>query len=201
MTTVEAGLRAAVSAVAGGVPATGELPLRWGPFFARLDGGADDGFTLALELIYEGYLVHYRTGRVAPDALTDRRAALLAGDVLYARGLHLIAARGDVVSVSLLARLMAACSYLRSLEAPFAADDALWAYTMAALTAARAGLPPAQAAAYFDALDEEFSRGAPVDVPVTAAVAAAALGLADPAPLEAEFASLLAGETPGVAAG
>jgi hypothetical protein len=187
--SVEASLRA-VAAPFIVEPAAGPVALRWGPLFTALDGGDDPVFVEAIELIYEGYLVHYRTGRLALIAPEDRQTALLAGDVFYARGLRLIAARGDVDSVALLTRLMSACSCLRSLRAPFAADDALWAYTVAAVAAVRAGVSPAEAGAFFDEVDAELAGGAPADLPVRAAVAAAALGLPDPAPLEVAFASI-----------
>ena len=38
--------------------------LRWGPLFAALDGSWDDDYVHAVELIYEGYLLHYRESRV-----------------------------------------------------------------------------------------------------------------------------------------
>ena len=187
--SVKASLRA-VAAPFIVEPAAGPVVLRWGPLFAVLDGGDDPVFVEAIELIYEGYLVHYRTGRLALIAPEDRETALLAGDVFYARGLRLIATRGDVDSVALLARLMSACSCLRSVLAPFADDDALWAYTMAALAAVRAAVSPAEVGAFFDEIDAELGGGAPADVPCRAAAAAAALGLRDPAPLAAAFASI-----------
>lgn len=199
--TVEASLRAVAAPFAGdpaGTPPRGgddpagaSVELRWGPLFAALDGGGDETFVAAIELIWEGYLVHYRSGRLAPIAAGDRQTALLAGDVFYARGLRLVAARGDVASVELLTRLMSACSCLRALSAPFADDDALWVYTVAALAAVRAGAPPRAAAAFFDALDAEFVVGTPADVAARSAAAAATLGLSDPAPLQAAFASIL----------
>ena len=81
------------------------------------------------------------TARAAPwrSRRSDLETRLLAGDCFYARGLRGIAARGDADAVGLLARLMAACSYLRSAGAPFSADDALWAYTTAGLVAQHAG--------------------------------------------------------------
>jgi hypothetical protein len=197
--TVEATLRAvaapfAVRPVSEGEagPATdgSDVALRWGPLFATLDGRGDDGYVEAIELIYEGYLLHYRSDRLGLVDEGDRQTALLAGDVFYARGLDLIAARGDVGSVALLTRLMSACSCLRSLGSPFAADDALWAYTMAGLAALRAGVPSERASAFFDELDAELGSGAPAGVPGRAAAAAAALGLPDPAPLDAAFATL-----------
>lgn len=185
---VEATLRAVAAPFAeAGPPPTGGVTLRWGPLFAALDGGADDGYVEAIELIYEGYLLHYRRDRLGLVAEGDRQTALLAGDVFYARGLDAIAARGDVGSVALLTRLMSACTCLRSLAAPFAADDALWVYTMAGLAALRAGVSQQRSAAFFDELDDELKTGAPADVPRRAAAAAAALGLPDPAPLDMAF--------------
>jgi hypothetical protein len=184
---VEASLRAVAAPFDGGRPGA-PVDLRWGPLFAAVDGRSDGTFVEAIELIYEGYLVHYRAGRLAAIAAGDRQTALLAGDVFYARGLRLVAARGDVASVALLTRLMSACSCLRTLAAPFADDDALWAYTVAALAAVRVGTPPAKAGAFFDEIDAELAEGAPADVPPRAAAAAAALGLPDPTPLAAAFA-------------
>jgi len=185
-TPVEAALRA-VAAPLALVEATAPVDLRWGPLFAALDRRDDGAFLEAIELIYEGYLVHYRTGRLATIAADDRQTALLAGDVFYAHGLRTIANRGDVHSVALLTRLMSACSCLRSLAEPFAVDDALWAYTMAALAAVRAGVPPAEAGAFFDEIDAELGMGAPADALARAAAAAAALHLPHPAPLATAF--------------
>jgi hypothetical protein len=47
---------------------------------------------------------------------------------------------------------MATCSYLRTTGAPFAADDALWAYATAGLAAQHGGDEPAVVAALFDDL-------------------------------------------------
>jgi len=76
--------------------------------FSRL--GPDD-HALALETIYEGYLVHYGRSRLfAPD---DRDTALLLGDYLYAHGLARVAETGDVKAVSDLAELISRCAQLR----------------------------------------------------------------------------------------
>ena len=92
------------------------VELRWGPLFEDLDGQGETEYASAVELIYEGYLLHYRESRAClPGAA--REHSLLAGDFFYARGLRLIAARGDAAAVGLLARLMASCSYLRSVGA------------------------------------------------------------------------------------
>jgi len=203
-TRVEASLRAvaasfaAVGLVAPGAPggsvddppASAGIELRWGLLFAALDRRGDDRFVEAVELIYEGYLLHYRSDRLGLVDEGDRQTALLAGDVFYARGLDLIAARGDVGSVALLTRLMSACSCLRSLHAPFSDDDALWAYTTAGLAALRVGAPAASVGAFFDDLDAALAGGAPADVSRRAASAAAALVLPDPAPLDAAFVAL-----------
>ena len=133
-----AGLSAA--GLAFGPPAAAPAALRWGPLFEALDGGGDDDYVTAVELIYEGYLLPLSREPRQRSAGGARETTLLAGDFFYARGLRLIAARGDADAVGLLARLMAACSQLRSAGAPFADDDALWAYTMGGLAALRAGI-------------------------------------------------------------
>ena len=118
---------------------------------------ADVAFAVDIELIYEGYLLHYRESRALALAPGDLETRLLAGDCFYARGLRGIAARGDADAVGLLARLMAACSYLRSAGAPFAADDALWAYTTAGLVAAaRRRRARRRVAALFDDVEAGF---------------------------------------------
>ncbi len=180
-----------------GAPGSGAPELRWGSLFDALDGGDDAAYVTAVELIYEGYLCHYRESRVAAIDAGDRAAALLAGDFLYARGLRLIAARGDADAVGLLARLMAACSHLRSAGAQFTDDDALWAHTMGGLAALRAGANGAHVAAPFDLLDEAVAAGRPLDVPAAAAAAVPGLGLRDTAPLEAVLRAVQPTDTGG----
>ena len=176
-----------------GPPAASPPALCWGALFDELDGDDDTGYVTAIELIYEGYLFHYRQSRVcAADAAAGRENALLAGDFLYARGLRLVAARGDVAAVGLLTRLMAACSCLRSVQAPFAADDALWAYTVAGLAALRHG-GAAGAEGLFERLDAALFGGAGADVPALARREAAGLGLRDAAPLERALAAVPTG--------
>jgi len=183
---VTAGLSAAGQAFGPSVasPAT----LRWGPLFDALDGDGDGDYVTAVELIYEGYLFHYRRSRVSETPAEARETALLAGDFFYARGLRLVAARGDAEAVGLLARLMAACSQLRSVGAPFAADDALWAYTMGGLAALRGGTPPATVAGLFTRFDAAVAGGAAVDAPSLVRAGVRRLGLRDAAPLERELA-------------
>jgi hypothetical protein len=179
---VIAGLSAA--GLAFGAPAAAPVTLRWGPLFDALDGDGNGDYVTAVELIYEGYLFHYRRSRVSETPADARETTLLAGDFFYARGLRLIAERGDAEAVGLLARLMAACSQLRSIGAPFAADDALWAYTMGGLAALRAGAPTATAAGLFERFDAAVAEGTAVDVRGMARAEARRLGLRDAAPLE-----------------
>jgi hypothetical protein len=189
-----AGVAAALAAAAeafGAEPVTAPTP-RWGALYARLGRDARPGasasgdFSAAIELIYEGYLLHYREPRAVVMAHADLAGRLLAGDFFYARGLRSIAALGDIDSVGLLARLMATCSYLRAVDAPFDADDALWAYTMGGLAAQHAGVPAEACAALFDEIDAGLDEPL-ADVRAAAARAAHTLDLADPGPLLAEL--------------
>ena len=157
---VPAGLTAAGAAF--GPPAAGRPPFA-GACCSPRSTAATTAFARAIELIYEGYLFHYRESRVTPAA-GDRETALLAGDCFYARGLRVIAARGDADAVGLLARLMAACSYLRSVGAPFAADDALWAYDHGGARGAAPGADPRRWAGLFDQVDDGLANGAAMDV-------------------------------------
>ena len=189
MLDLAAGVAAALAAAGeafGPAPAAAPHP-RWGALYVELDDGADEAFAVDIELIYEGYLLHYRESRALALAADDLETRLLAGDCFYARGLRGIAARGDADAVGLLARLMAACSYLRSAGAPFAADDALWAYTTAGLVAEHAGAEPASVAALFDDVEAGFHADPPGAVPAAVAAAVARLTLSDPAPLRREL--------------
>jgi hypothetical protein len=188
---VTAGLSAA--GLAFGPPVATPAALRWGPLLDAL-GGDDDAYVTAVELIYEGYLFHYRRSRVSETPADARETTLLAGDFFYARGLRLVAARGDAAAVGLLARLMASCSYLRSLGADYAPDDNLWAYTAAGLAALRAGTDPAAIATLFDEADEALAGDRVAAVGALVRTAVPRLALADPAPLLAALpASILTG--------
>jgi hypothetical protein len=169
--------------------ATGAPALRWGLLFDALDGDGDQGYVTAIELIYEGYLYHYRESRVSAPVDDGHATALLAGDYFYARGLRLIAARGDAQAVGLLARLMAACSYLRGTTAPFADDAAVWAYTMGGLAALRRGVPASTAAAFFERFDAAVADEVTIEVRALARASARRLGLRDTAPLDVELAA------------
>ncbi|MGA8364991.1 MAG: hypothetical protein WB709_10785 [Solirubrobacteraceae bacterium] len=58
-------------------------------------------YELLVEMIYEGYLLHYGAGRVVTPAEAD--LGLLAGDRLYALGLARLVALGDTEAVAELA--------------------------------------------------------------------------------------------------
>jgi len=183
-----AGVAAALAAAGeafGPAPAAVPEP-RWGALYAELESGGDEAYATDIELIYEGYLLHYRESRALALAAGDLETRLLAGDCFYARGLRGIAARGDAQAVGLLARLMASCSYLRSTGTPFAADDALWAYTTAGLVALHRGAAPASVDALFDDVEAGF-HAPPADVPAAVRAAAGRLDLHDPAPLWREL--------------
>lgn len=183
---VERELRAAGEAF--GSPSAAPLILRWSPLLAALDETSDTAYLTAIELIYEGYLFHYRESRLCAGAPGKHETALLAGDFLYARGLRLIAARGDVGAVDLLARLMAVCSNLRGAKAPFSADDALWAYTVGGIAALHRGILLVSIVGLFDELDAALADGAAPDVRSSARAFLPVLALPDPNILAAELA-------------
>lgn len=118
---VVAGLADAAAAFGGGQT----VDLVYAPVVWDVDGEPGHELSLAIELVYEGYLLHYRESRIMPPRTTAERR-LLAGDYFYAHGLSLIAGGEDVGRVGLLTRLMAACAYLRAENADLAVDDRLW---------------------------------------------------------------------------
>ena len=187
--SLAAGVATALTAAGeafGPAPAAVPEP-RWGALYDELALERGEGFATDIELVYEGYLLHYRESRAVVLLADDLETRLLAGDYFYARGVRGVAARGDTAGVGLLARLMAACSYLRAAAAPFAADDALWAYVTAGLVAQHAGDEPATVAALFDDIEAGFHAAPPGDVPAAVVSAAARLTLTDAAPLWREL--------------
>ena len=97
-----------------------------GPRFA---GTCPERHLLGVEMIYEGYLLHYGRSRLFSQA--DRDLALLTGDYLYAAGLREICATGDLDAVGALAGLISACA--RNQGDGGGDDDALWDDTVAGL--------------------------------------------------------------------
>ncbi len=68
----------------------------------RFRGRCPERHLLGVEMIYEGYLLHYGRSRLFSQA--DADLALLTGDYLYAAGLSEICATGDLAAVDALAR-------------------------------------------------------------------------------------------------
>ena len=185
--------------------ATGDVPLLYGPLLAAVSPAGDDD-ALAFELIHEGYLLHYRHGRLLRPL--SHETSLLAGDFFYARGLRLVACHGDIAAVDLLTRLMASCACLRAAEAPFGHDDDLWVVTVAAIGSLRAGGAADPALALFERFHELVAADAATSpaaeasalsateasaLPTAARSSVRELKLADARPL----ADFLAGATTG----
>ena len=160
---VAAGLRDAAAAF-GALASDGPM-LRYA---ALVDvAGRPDDLPLAIELVYEGYLLHYRQSRALAPGCPDA-TLLLAGDYFYAHGLRLVARSGDIGAVALLTRLMGACSFLRVQQAGFGTDDDLWELTALAVGAGD-GPCRAAAAGAVDALDELIAAGRMAGLPAAAA--------------------------------
>ena len=96
----------------------------------------DDGdgpYAAVLAAIREGYEQHYGAGSVLRT--DDRDLALLAGDRLYALGLALLAERGDLAAVAVLADLISECAAAHAGQDPGRADAA-WRRATSALRGA-----------------------------------------------------------------
>jgi hypothetical protein len=90
---------------------------------------SEERFSLGLETIYEGYLLHYGRSRLFDPS--DEDIALLLGDALLAQGLVLVSATGSVAAVADLAKLLALCTQARADGVD--GDGAAWAATAALL--------------------------------------------------------------------
>jgi hypothetical protein len=106
------------------------------PVFSEL---VPERFALALETIYEGYLVHYGRPRLFDPPGPDE--AVLLGDYLYAHGLVRIADTGELDAVAALAELISTCAHLRAEGA--GGDGEAWLETCARLGGDAAGAPAA----------------------------------------------------------
>jgi hypothetical protein len=89
-----------------------------------LTEGSREDYELLVEAIYEGYLLHYGTPRVAISP--DGDLALLAGDRLYALGLSRLIALGDIPAVAELADTITLAALAQGADAPELAE-AVWA--------------------------------------------------------------------------
>jgi len=114
---------------------------------AVFSGLAGERFGLAIESIYEGYLLHYGRPRLFRPEEPD--TGVLLGDYLYAHGLVRLATFGDVRAVADLAELISLCTQLRA-EHDGAGEGRLdgvaWAATAALLGDGGGGLERARAA-------------------------------------------------------
>lgn len=73
---------------------------------------APEEYTLVVESVREGYLLHYGEARLL--SRHDPDLALLAGDYMYALGIQRLAALGDVEAVGVLAELIGRCAQLHT---------------------------------------------------------------------------------------
>jgi hypothetical protein len=105
----------------------------------RAEGAADE-YTVLIEAIREGYLLHYERPRLIEGADGDLR--LLAGDYLYALGLEKLAARGDLDAVRELADLISLSAQVHAENGNGSADRLAAALWLAATVAVGAGSTP-----------------------------------------------------------
>jgi hypothetical protein len=101
---------------------------------------AAEEYTVLVEAIREGYLLHYEEPRLIDGADGDLR--LLAGDYLYALGLEKLAAHGDLDAVRELADLISLSAQVHAengANSPSVLAGALW---LAASVAVGAGPTP-----------------------------------------------------------
>jgi hypothetical protein len=109
------------------------------PFFGPMAAAgpraaaAPGEYSLVVESVREGYLLHYGKPRLL--AGHDDDLALLAGDYLYALGIERLAARGDADAVGRLADLISRCAQLHA-EDREGEVAALWRETAEAIAAA-----------------------------------------------------------------
>jgi hypothetical protein len=101
---------------------------------------APDEYTLLIEAIREGYLLHYETPRLLEAADPDLR--LLAGDYLYALGLERLAVRGDLEAVRELADLISISAQVHAENGSDSRDRVAGALWLAATVAVAAGSSP-----------------------------------------------------------
>jgi hypothetical protein len=109
------------------------------PFFGPMAAAgpraaaAPGEYSLVVESVREGYLLHYGKPRLL--AGHDDDLALLAGDYLYALGIERLAALGDADAVGRLADLISRCAQLHA-EGREDEVAALWRETAEAIAGA-----------------------------------------------------------------
>jgi hypothetical protein len=98
---------------------------------------APDEYTVLIEAIREGYLLHYETPRLLEAADPDLQ--LLAGDYLYALGLERLAVRGDLDAVRELADLISISAQVHAENGSGSSGRLAAALWLAAVVAVGAG--------------------------------------------------------------
>jgi hypothetical protein len=137
---LEAALRDGAPPVAPGDPHVGALAAA-GP---RAAGRRED-VAFVVEAVREGFLLHYRDGRLLRD--DDPDLLLLAGDHLYALGLAGLAELGDLDAIAELADVISLAAQAYAEDRPDLAEAAWEAGAAAVGWGAGAGLQAAKAAA------------------------------------------------------
>jgi hypothetical protein len=115
----------------------------FGPVVAQgpRTAGSEDAYALVVESIFEGYLLHYASGRIMGSPDPDLR--LLAGDYLYAFGLARLAVLGDLEAIDELAELISLCARAHASSSaddepePWELTGGLWALGALAIGAGR----------------------------------------------------------------
>ena len=153
---------------------------------------AADEYTLLVEAIREGYLLHYETPRLVEGADPDLR--LLAGDYLYALGLERLAARGDLDAVRELADLISLAAQIHAGDGKPSSRRSAGALWLAATVAVAAGPVPEHERA------KEALRSGEPDAALlllrSAADGARRAGLAGPLAVAAESVGFARGDLP-----
>jgi hypothetical protein len=133
LTTLAAQLRGEETPISPHVIDPAEEPV-FGPMGAAgpRAAAAPGEYSLVLEAVREGYLLHYGEPRLL--AGHDDDLALLAGDYLYALGIERLATLGDSDAVGRLADLISRCAQLHA-EGREDEVAALWRETAEAIGA------------------------------------------------------------------
>jgi hypothetical protein len=131
LTTLAAQLRGEETPISPHVIDPAEEPV-FGPMAAAgpRAAAAPGEYSLVLEAVREGYLLHYGEPRLL--AGHDDDLALLAGDYLYALGIERLATLGDSDAVGRLADLISRCAQLHA-EGREDEVAALWRETAEAI--------------------------------------------------------------------
>ncbi len=117
--------------------------------------GKNYGF--ALEYIFEGFLLHYRQGRLLGPSTPEFN--LLAGDYMYARGLTYLAELEDLYCIRLMADLVSLCSFIHCEDRDSARSFNAWVAATACLAGRAAGRPGDDCLASFNRFKSNMMGG------------------------------------------